>query len=169
MATRMTRGSRMATTAMKTRAGKTGSAGKKTRKAPSAAKTQRTGASVSSFLAGAAGGQRLADANALVEMMERATGEPAAMWGDAIVGCDTYTLRYADGRESDWPLVAFSPRRSAFVLYIGWRPHVDLLKAIGPHKTAGGCLHLKSLDGIDRPALQRLITAAGKTRKAASK
>jgi len=131
-------------------------------------KTQATAASVPAFLAKAASGARLADARALVAMMEKATGTPAVMWGNAIIGCDTYTIRYADGRETPWPLVAFSPRASAFVLYIGWKKHAGLLKRIGKHKTAGGCLHIKSLSDVDEAALQELVTAAAKSRKAAS-
>ena len=126
--------------------------------------TTQTTASVAAFLAKAASGPRLADAKALVGMLEKATGEKATMWGPAIVGCGTYTIRYADGREAPWPTVAFSPRKSAFVLYIAWRKHADLLKRIGKHKTAGGCLHIKNLQDVDAVALQRLVTAAAKTR-----
>ena len=140
-------------------------AGTKTKTAQKSAKTQRTGGSVLAFLAKATTGARLADAKSIVSIMEKATGQKAAMWGSAIIGCDTYTIRYADGRESPWPLVAFSPRSSAFVLYIGWKKHTDLLKTIGKHKTAGGCLHIKSLADIDMAALQRLITAAAKSRR----
>jgi hypothetical protein len=127
-------------------------------------KTQLNSASVPAFLKRAAAG-RIADAEAIVAMMEKATGKKSAMWGDAIVGCDTYAVKYADGRESPWPLVAMSPRKGAFVLYIGWRKHPDLLKQIGKHKTAGGCIHIKSLADVDVAALQKLITAAAKSRK----
>lgn len=130
------------------------------------AKTQATTASVPAFLSRVATGPRLADAKSLVAMMQRATGAKAVMWGDAIVGCDTYTIRYADGREAPWPLVAFSPRKSAFVLYMGWKKHPDLVKDIGKHKTAGGCLHIKTLADVDEAALERLIAAAAKSRKA---
>jgi hypothetical protein len=129
-------------------------------------KTQPTTASVSAFLTKAAGGPRLADAKAIVAMMEKATGKGPVMWGDAIVGFDTYAVRYADGREAPWPLVAFSPRKSAFVLYLGWKKHPNLLKKIGTHKTAGGCLHIRSLADVDADALQQLITASAKSRKA---
>src|SRR6476620_11570429 len=122
------------------------------------AKTQATTASVPAFLSRVTTGPRLADAKSLVAMMQRATGAKAVMWGDAIVGCDTYTIRYADGREAPWPLVAFSPRQSAFVLYIGWKKHAGLLKHIGKHKTAGGCLHIKSLSDVDQGTLQELVT-----------
>ena len=133
-----------------------------------AAKTQPNRASVAAFLKKATDAARLADAKAIVSMMETATGAKAIMWGSAIVGCDRYTVRYADGRESPWPLVAFSPRRSAFVLYIGWKKHADLVKKIGKYKTAGGCLHIRSLADVDADALQRLLTAAAKSRRAAS-
>ena len=128
-------------------------------------KTQLNSASVPAFLAKAAA-DRLADAKTIVGMMEKATGKKAAMWGDAIVGCDTYAMKYADGRELPWPLVAMSPRKEAFVLYIAWRKHADLLKKIGKHKTVGGCLYIKSLADVDVAALQKLITAAAKSRKA---
>jgi hypothetical protein len=135
---------------------------------PKGPKTQLNSASVPAFLAKAAA-DRLADAKAIVGMMEKATGKKAAMWGDAIIGCDTYAVRYADGRETPWPLVAMSPRKGAFVLYIGWRKHADLLKKIGRHKTSGGCVHIKSLADVDVAALQTLITAAAKSRKAAAR
>jgi hypothetical protein len=138
------------------------------RSASKAPKTQPTGASVAAFLAARVAPARLADAKAIVKMMEAATRKKAAMWGDAIVGCDTYLVRYADGRATPWPLVAFSPRASSFVLYIGWKRHADLVKTAGAIKTAGGCLHLTSLDKVDRAALQALITAAATSRKAAA-
>src|SRR5262245_7103959 len=140
-----------------------------TKRKSSEPKTQRTGASVSAFLSKSASGERLADAKALVSMLERATGKKAEMWGDAIVGCDDYVIRYADGREAPWPVVSFSPRKSAFVLYIGWKRHPDLLKKIGKHKTAGGCLHIRTMADVDAKALQQLITAAAKSRKAMSR
>ncbi len=130
-------------------------------------KTQLNSASVQAFLAKAAA-DRLADARAIVGMMEKATGKKAAMWGETIVGCDVYAVKYADGHESPWPVVAMSPRKGAIVLYIGWRKHADLLKKIGKHKTAGGCIHIKSLAEVDTAALQALITAAAKTRKASA-
>ena len=77
-------------------------------------------------------------------------------------------LRLGSPALSPWPLVAFAPRKSAFVLYIGWKKHVDLLKTIGKHKTAGGCLHIKSLADVDASALQELVSAAAKSRQAAS-
>jgi hypothetical protein len=137
-------------------------------KASKSPKTAQTSASVPAFLAKAASGPRFSDAKSIVEMMERATGQKATMWGSAIVGCDTYNVRYADGREAPWPVVAFSPRASAFVLYIDWKRHPDLMKRLGKHKTAGGCLHIKQLSDVESDTLQDLIVAAARSRKAAS-
>ena len=130
-------------------------------------KTQPTGASVSAFLAKAAAG-RIADAKAIVAMMETATKQKAKMWGDAIVGCDTYGVKYADGRVEEWPLVAMSPRAKSFAFYMAWKKHPDLVKKLGKHKAEGGCLHVASLADVDAKALQALITAAAKSRKAAA-
>lgn len=134
-----------------------------------AAKTRPTAASVPAFLAKAAKGDRLADAKAIVAMMEKATRKKAVMWGSAIIGFDTYPVKYADGRVEEWPLVAFSPRATAFVLYMAYRKHADLVKKLGKHKAAGGCLHVKRLADVDAKVLQALITASAKTRKAAAR
>jgi len=134
-----------------------------------AAKTRPTGASVSAFLAKACPGERLADAKAIVGMMEKATRKKGVKWGTAIVGFDTYGVKYADGRVEEWPLVAFSPRASAFVLYMGYRKHPDLVKQLGKHKAAGGCLHVKRMADVDPKVLQALIAASAKSRKAAAR
>src|SRR6187549_2179563 len=105
--------------------------------------TRATGASVPAFLARASSGPRLADAKALVKMMRAATGKKPVMWGPAIVGFGSYLIPYADGREAPWPVIAFSPRKSAFVLYVG-RKHADLVKNLGKCKMAGGCLYIKA-------------------------
>ncbi len=141
----------------------------KSTKPAASRKTQQTSGSVPAFLAKSASGPRLSDAKAIVEMMEGATGEKATMWGPAIAGCDTYSVRYADGREAAWPLVAFSPRASAFVLYMDWKRHPDLLKRLGKHKTSGGCLHIKTLADVDTDTLRELIAAAARSRKAAAR
>ena len=132
------------------------------------AKTQKSAASVDAFLKKAAKGDRLADCQALVKLMEKATGDNAAMWGTAIVGCGAYSVKYADGRTSDWPAAAFSPRATSIVLY-GVRAapkHKELLKKLGKAKLAGGCLHIKALADVDVKVLDAIITTAVKARAA---
>lgn len=135
-----------------------------TKKKSNEPKTRPNRASVSAFLKKAAAGPRLADGKTLVSMMKTATGKKPIMWGDAMVGFDTYIVRYADGHEMEWPLMSFSPRKSSFVLYLGWKRHRDLLKKIGKHKTIGGCLYIKTLADVDQKVLQRLLNAAAKSR-----
>ena len=37
----------------------------------------------------------------VMKIMEQATGAEAKMWGDSIVGFDTYRYKYASGREGE--------------------------------------------------------------------
>jgi hypothetical protein len=131
------------------------------------AKTQKTTASVPAFLKKAAKGDRLADCQQIVKIMEKATGAKAAMWGTAIVGFDSYGVVYADGHTEDWPLVAFSPRSTSLVLYMARRypKYEALAKKLGKHKQAGGCLHIKSLADVDVKVLTQLVNESVKARR----
>ena len=121
-------------------------------------KTRLTGASVAKFLGDVADEQRRADAKRLAKLLRTATGETARMWGDAIVGYGSCTLRYASGKTLDWPALAFSPRKQGLVVYItGLRKHKDLLAKLGPHKATGVCLHLKRLSDVDEKVLLALV------------
>ncbi|HVZ47697.1 MAG TPA: hypothetical protein VG916_02860 [Gemmatimonadaceae bacterium] len=132
-------------------------------------KTKPTKASVPAFLRKAAG-ERLPDCHAVARLMAAATGKKPVMWGDAIVGFDTNAVAYAGGRTEDWPLVAFSPRRSALVLYMARRyPRYDaLVRKLGKHKQAGGCLHIRSLADVDVDVLAEMIGEAVKARRTKS-
>lgn len=133
-------------------------------------KTQRTRASVAQFLAGVADEQRRADSKRLAKLLRSATGETARMWGPAIVGYGSHTLRYASGRTLDWMLVGFSPRKQALVLYIsGLSKLGDLLAGLGPHKrSGGGCLYVKRLADLDEKVLVALVKrSVANLRKAA--
>jgi uncharacterized protein DUF1801 len=121
-------------------------------------KTRPTGASVPAFLARITSPERRADCKQLNKLMREISGAPAKMWGTAIVGFNSYVLRYADGRELDWPLLAYSPRKQSLTLYvIGLRKQGTLLKKLGRHKVSGGCLHLQSLADVDKAVLTTLL------------
>lgn len=132
------------------------------------AKTKPTKVSVSAFLKQATDGERLADSQALVTIMEKATSAKGVMWGPNIVGFGTYAIKYADGRTSDWPVAAFSPRKPAFVIYglRGAPNFAALSKKLGKHKQAGGCTHIKSLADVDVKVLAQLVNESVKARKA---
>ena len=130
------------------------------------AKTQPTTASVDAFLKKATKSDRLSDCKALVKLMSKASGAKPVMWGSAIVGFGTYPTTYADGRTSDWPLVAFSPRATSLVLYgiARARGGESLLKKLGKFKAAGSCLHIKALADVETKVLSELIAVAVKAK-----
>lgn len=131
------------------------------------AKTKPTKVSVSAFLKKATEGDRLADSQALVKIMEKATGAKGVIWGTNIVGFGTYDVKYADGRTTPWPAAAFSPRKPAFVIY-GLRAaanYAALSKKLGKHKQAGGCTHIKSLADVDVKVLAQLVSESVKARR----
>ena len=100
--------------------------------------TQPSAASVDAFIAAQPDAQRRADCQVLVELMQQATGEPAVMWGPAIVGCGTYRYHYASGRRGEMALIGFSPRKGDITVYVtpGFTGFEELLARLGRHKTA---------------------------------
>jgi len=122
-------------------------------------KTKPTSASVFSFIAALADETKRADAKALVKLMRSVTGEKPKMWGPSIIGFGSYHYVYDSGREGDMPLVAFSPRKAAIVLYgiIGLAGSKALLTKLGKHSTGKGCLYIKALADVDREVLEALI------------
>lgn len=124
-----------------------------------APKTVPTDADVHAFLATVPGERRRRDADRLLELMERVTGEPPVMWGPSIVGFGSYTYRYGSGRTGDWPAAAFSPRKTATTVYFsdGFGGHCEDLAVLGPHTVGKGCLYLKDLDRVDLSVLERMV------------
>jgi hypothetical protein len=122
-------------------------------------KTQPTRRSVDTFLDTIADPGRRADYEQLREMMRQATGEPAVMWGDGIVGFGSYRYVYASGREGDWMEVGFSPRKRKLTIYLtcGVDWDTNLLAELGPHTSGKSCLYLKRLNDVDQAVLRRLI------------
>jgi len=122
-------------------------------------KTQRTQASVDAFLDAVADPQRREDANKVRAMMERVSGEPAAMWGPSIVGFGRYHYRYASGHEGEWARTGFSPRAGALTIYImgGVPRHQALMDRLGQYKTGKSCLYLKRLSDVDESVLEALV------------
>jgi hypothetical protein len=131
------------------------------------AKTTPTNQSVASFIKKIPDPQTREDCFAIAKLMKEATRSEPQMWGAAIVGFGTRRIQYAGGREGDWPLIAFSPRKQNLTLYVMTRSdsHADLLKKLGKHKVSGGCLHIKRLSDIDLPTLKKLVRESVKQKK----
>jgi hypothetical protein len=124
-------------------------------------KTRETKASVATFLGTIADAERRKDCRTVAAMMRRATGCAPKMWGTAIVGFGRQPLKYASGRELDWPRVAFSPRKGDLTLYVGPpEEKADLLKRLGKHKSSKACLYIKRLADVDQKVLEAVIRRA---------
>ena len=123
-------------------------------------KTKPTNASVEAFIAGLADEQMQADCRAVAAMMAEVTGAEPKLWGTTIVGFGSYHYRYASGREGDFMLAGFAPRKRALTLYVmaGFAEYGPLLARLGKHTTGKSCLYIKRLADVDQ-GVMREITA----------
>jgi hypothetical protein len=127
------------------------------------AKTTLTGASVDSFLSAIKDEQVRKDCRAIAGIMQKATKAKPEMWGTSIVGFGRRRYAYANGREADSMLVAFSPRKQNITLYIAsdFDAYDDLAARLGPHGgSSKSCLYVKRLSDLHVPTLTKLVTAA---------
>ena len=122
-------------------------------------KTKATGRSVTDFIDAIDDDKRRRDCRAVHEIMRRVTRVEPKMWGSAIVGYGDQHYRYATGREGDWFLVGFSPRKQSLTLYLtgGLGEAGPLLEKLGKHTTGKGCLYIGSLTDVHVPTLEKLI------------
>jgi len=122
-------------------------------------KTKKNTASVASFLNAIEDPRKRSDAKKVAAMMRRATGKRARLWGSSIVGYGEYHYKYESGREGDWALVGFSPRKQNLAVYImpGFDAFPALMKKLGKYKTGKSCLYLNKLDDVDHDVLEKLI------------
>jgi len=128
-------------------------------------KTKPTRISVAAFIDSITDQGRRADAKALVKLMQKASGEKPTMWGSSIVGFGSHHYVYDSGREGDMPLIAFSPRKAATVLY-GLSSAEALLPKLGKHTRGKGCVYIKKLADVDQKVLEAMVvkTVAGRGR-----
>src|SRR5438552_2396620 len=121
--------------------------------------TKPTKLSVTAFIDALTDQAKRADAKTLVKLMQSAAGEKPKMWGPSIIGFGSYHYTYDSGREGDMPLIGFSPRKAATVLYsmVGFSDSEALLAKLGKHTTGKGCLYIKKLADVDQQVLEALI------------
>jgi hypothetical protein len=126
-------------------------------------KTKPTKASVAAFIATVPEAKR-ADANVLLAIFKRATGEKPALWGTSIIGFGKYHYKSERStQEGDWFYVGFSPRKAAHSLYLmgGFKAHATLLKKLGKYKISSGCcLYINKLADVDETVLTQLVKDA---------
>src|SRR5210317_1474295 len=119
-------------------------------------KTKKNDASVENFLNSVANQTRREDSLSLLGLMRDVTGEEAKMWGSSIVGFGSYHYVYQSGREGDWMLTGFSPRKQNLAIYImpGFSAYDSLLDKLGKHKTGKSCLYINKLADVDLKVLK---------------
>lgn len=122
-------------------------------------KTRPTNASVTAFLGSLEDADKRRDARRLLALMREETGERARIWGESIVGFGSYHYEYASGREGDWPLTGFSPRKRNLAIYImpGFAPYAALMARLGTFDTGKSCLYVKRLEDVSENVLRRLV------------
>jgi hypothetical protein len=122
-------------------------------------KTQKNEASVEEFLNSVEHDKRREDGLTILQLMREVTGEEPAMWGTSIVGFGTYRYKYASGREAEWMLVGFSPRKRNMTLYImdGFDQYDELLSRLGKYRTGKSCLYINKLEDVDTQVLRELV------------
>ena len=123
-------------------------------------KTQRNDGDVLAYLASVDNKRRREDSLVVLKLMEEETGEPAEMWGTSIVGFGSYHYKYESGREGDFMVTGFAPRKQALTLYImgGHERHAELFAKLGKHRTGSSCLYINKLDDVDLDVLRQIIS-----------
>ncbi len=127
-------------------------------------KTKLNDASVQKFLNSISDEKKRKDCLTILELMKKITKSEPKMWGSSIVGFGTYHYKYESGREGDWFLTGFSPRKQNLTLYImsGFNKYDELMKKLGKYKTGKSCLYINSLEDVDKKVLKDLITESFK-------
>ncbi len=126
-------------------------------------KTKPNNKSVTAFLK-SVDEKRREDCQMLLTLMKRVTGKKPSMWGDGIVGFGEYHYKYKSGRDGDWFVTGFSPRKQNISVYImpGFSKYKSTLNKLGKHKTSVSCLYIKKLTNVDIKQLERLVTQSVK-------
>jgi hypothetical protein len=122
-------------------------------------KTKPNDQSVEEYLTRVDDDKKRQDSATILTLMKEVTGAEPMMWGDSIIGFGSYHYKYASGREGDWFLTGFAPRKRNLTLYImsGFSEYDDLLGRLGKFKTGKSCLYVNKLEDIDLPTLRELV------------
>ena len=122
-------------------------------------KIQKTNENVRLFLSSVAEEQKREDSYTLLNLMGEITQAKPHLWGTSIVGFGEYHYKYKTGREGDWFLTGFAPRKQALTLYLMCDLSHDGLDftGLGKYKLGKGCLYIKRLSDINLAVLKKII------------
>jgi hypothetical protein len=129
-------------------------------------KTKKTEASIDKFLDSIEDRNKREDAYTLLNLLKKCSGSDGKMWGQSIIGFGQERLVYESGRELDWFLIGFSPRKQNIVIYfVGSSFDKSFyLKKLGKHKTGKGCLYINKLEDIDLRIFEEMVRESLKKR-----
>ena len=130
-------------------------------------KTKKTSVDPNAFLDTVEDERKRDDGRRVMEMMAEVTGEPPAMWGPSMIGFGNYHYVYESGREGDFFVTGFSPRKNALTIYFmpGFDRYEELMGKLGKHKTGKSCLYVKRLDDVDFDVLRQIVEESVKWAK----
>ena len=76
-----------------------------------------------------------------------------------IIGYGRYEYKYESGREGEFFLTGFSPRKANSTIYImpGYQDLSEMLGRLGKHKAGKSCLYINKLKDIDIGVLEEII------------
>jgi hypothetical protein len=120
---------------------------------------------VRTFIDKVASPTRRRDAETMLELMTRVTGEAPRMFGSSIIGFGPYHYKYASGREGDSAAAGFSPRKPATVIYLpdGVGTYAERLERLGEHTASVGCLYIRDLSKVDLNVLGAIVAESFRT------
>lgn len=123
-------------------------------------KTETTDADVYEFIETFSNSeQKKKDSYELIELMRNVSGFEPKMYGPSIVGFGNYHYKYDSGHEGNVPLLGFSPRKAAILLYTftGLEEHEHLLQNLGKFKMGKACIYVNKLSDIDLNVLDKMM------------
>lgn len=135
-------------------------------------KTKVNDASVEKFINTVKDEETRKDCFTLLELMKKTFKEEPKMWGSSIVGFGTFHYKGKSGREGDWFVTGFSPRKQNMTVYfcLGFKHLEPIMKKLGKFKiSAGSCLYLKNLSDIDIKVLKQMLTETKKNQNTLEK
>ncbi len=122
-------------------------------------KTKPNNKNVKQFLDSLENEKRKKDSYQLLKLFKEITKKKPVMWDDTIIGFGSYHYKYKTGREGDWPVTGFPPRKQNLSIYImlGFSNYQDMMNKLGKYKTGRSCLYVNKLEDIDMKILKQLL------------
>lgn len=122
-------------------------------------KTKENNESVDDFISAVSDETKRNACLKLLALLKKVTAKEPKMWGDSIVGFGKYHYKYKSGREGDWFVTGFAPRKRDLTIYImpGFSRYDALMEKLGKFKTGKSCLYVRKLADIDLTILEELV------------